>query len=56
MEKSEIEAELALVRESIETMIERRPPEGFDAFDEDLYEKLVARETILLDLLRSENL
>ena len=53
VERAEIEAELIVVRASIEAMIEHRPGEGFDAFDEQRYEELTARETVLIGLLRS---
>lgn len=56
MERAEIEAELVVVRESIEVMIERRPPGGFGTFDSRRYDALVSRETVLLELLRSEGL
>ena len=52
VERAELEAELVVVRALIEEMIERRAPAGFAPSDERDYEQLVARETILLDLLR----
>ena len=55
VERTEIEAELIVVRALIEEMIERRPTPGFVASDERDYEQLVARETILLELHQSRD-